>query len=61
MRTTSVAKVNALIVINEGWITLSYSILIIDPFRTLIPERFSPLLCLLTNYVTTLIGFIPAF
>ena len=59
--TTYVAKVKALLVTKDGCKTFSSFILITFPFLTLIPENCSPLECFFLNYVTTLIGFIPAF
>jgi hypothetical protein len=61
IRTTSVARVNALLVTKDGWRTFYYFISTMVPFLTLIPVYFSPLLCLFLSYVTTLMGFIPAF
>lgn len=60
--THSVANVNALDVIKDGYTTFSNEISSLIPFLLkLIPAFLNPLACLVLNSVTTLIGFNPAF
>lgn len=61
LRTVSEARVIELVETNNGWITFSSNMLVMAPFRTLIPAVISPLACRLRSSVTVAIGFKPAF
>lgn len=61
LRTVSEASVIALVETNNGCITFSSKMLVMVPFRTLIPVVCSPLACRFRSSVTVAIGFNPAF